>query len=123
MTAIGVSSARSNGVGLRFVEGSRSRETDFFNELLTDGEAGIGESGDPAERMRGNLPLPFDRGPNMDNLRFGLPNAEVNCLMMGVFVDCIGVGTIGEAVTTDATAERGGGDRLTVTTAVLTVSI
>lgn len=111
---IGVTSSRFNGVGLRFVEDTRSRERDFFNELLTDGEAGIGESGGPT-RVRGNLPLAFDRGPNMDNLRLGLPKAAVNCLMMG------GVGTIGEAVTTDAAAERGGGDRLTVTTAILAV--
>lgn len=98
----------------------RSRELNFLVGLFTDGEAGIGESGGPTRRVRGNLPLPFDRGPNMDNLRLGLPKAAVNCLMMGeAFVDWIGVGTIGEAVTTDATAERGAGDRLTVTTAIL----
>jgi hypothetical protein len=51
----------------------------------------------------------------MENFRLGFPNAAVNCLMMG------GADTDGEAVTIDAAAERGAGDRLTVTTAVLAV--
>lgn len=122
MTGVGMASVRSNGVGLRFIEGTRSRETDFFVELLSAGEAGTGESGCPTVRMRGILPLPFDCDPNIDNLRLGLPKAAVNCLIMGEgFEDWIDVGTIGELVTTDAVEERGAGDRLTVTTAILGV--
>jgi hypothetical protein len=84
----------------------------MFVGLSTEG---MGESGG-----WGNVALPFDRGPNLD-LRLGLPKANVICLIGEIPADLGGVSTIEEGLSTDATAERGAGDRLTVSRVGLAV--